>query len=84
MSNNHDSKKDTDRDADFKEVAKVWGQAEAEVIRSLLESEGIQCVLKGRIVQSVYPITADGLGEVRVFVAAEDFDLAEKLLKEKT
>jgi hypothetical protein len=83
MDKENDPKKNNDRDADFREVAKVWGSAEAEVIRSLLESEGIQCILKGRVVQSVLRYTADGLGEIRVFVAAEDFELAESLLKEK-
>ena len=84
MDNEHGSKRNEDRDADFREVARVWGSSEAEVIRSFLESEGIQCVLKGRVVESVLPFTADGLGEIRVFVTAEDFELAEKLLKEKS
>ena len=67
----------------IKEVYSVWGPAEAEVIKSFLESNGIQCILKGLVVQSVHPFSADGLGEIKIFVLENDYELARKLLTEK-
>ncbi len=71
-----------DQDSNLKEVAKVWGPVEAEVIKSFLESQGIPCLLRGLVVQSVHPFSADGLGEIRIMVREEDFSAAEKLLQE--
>jgi hypothetical protein len=67
----------------LKEVYSVWGPAEAEVIKSFLESNGIRCLLKGLVVQSVHPFSADGLGEIKIFVAEKDYEIAKKLISEK-
>jgi len=76
-------KKDEDQGLQLKEVHKVWGPAEAEVIRSFLQSHGISCLFRGQVVQSVHPFSADGLGEIKIFVSAKDYDLAKKLLEKK-
>lgn len=70
-------------DSLIKEVYSVWGPAEAEVIKSFLESNGIQCILKGLVVQSVHPFSADGLGEIKIFVLEKDYELARKLITDK-
>jgi len=70
-------------DSRIKEAYSVWGPAEAEVIKSFLESNGIQCILKGLVVQSVHPFSADGLGEIKIFVLEKDYELARKLITEK-
>jgi hypothetical protein len=77
-----DKKGKPDQESNLKEVAKVWGPVEAEVIKSFLESQGIPCLLRGLVVQSVHPFSADGLGEIRIMVREEDFSTAEKLLQE--
>jgi len=81
--NNADNKKRSETDAQIKEVYSVWGPAEAEVIKSFLESHGIQCILKGLVVQSVHPFSADGLGEIKIFVLEKDYELAKTLISEK-
>ena len=70
-----------DPESQFKEVVKAWGSAEAEVIKSFLNSHGIPCLLKGLVVQSVHPFTMDGLGEIKILVPEKDLALAEKLIK---
>jgi len=75
-----DNKKKTD-DLQLKEVRKVWGPAEAEVIKSYLESNGISCVFRGKVTQSVHPFSADGLGEIKILVSNKDYTLAKKLLE---
>jgi len=70
-----------DPESEFKELYKAWGSAEAEVIKSFLQSHGISCLLKGLVVQSVHPFSMDGLGEIKILVHENDYDLAKKLLK---
>ena len=70
-----------DLKAEFKEVYKAWGSAEAEVVKSFLESHGIPCMLKGLVVQSVHPFSMNGLGEIKILVPKKDHALAEELLK---
>jgi len=65
----------------LKEVHKVWGPAEAEVIKSYLESNGISCIFRGKVTQSVHPFSADGLGEIKILVSKKDYTLAKKLLE---
>lgn len=80
----HDLKdKDAERRLDLKEVIRVQGPVEAEVIKNFLECEGISCFFKGLIVPSVHPFTADGLGEIRIFVQDEDWETAKNLLENR-
>ena len=50
------------------EVYKATGEAEAQVIKGLLESFGIPCLLKSQAAPSVHAFTVDGMGEVSVMV----------------
>jgi hypothetical protein len=55
-------------------------QAEALVVRSLFESEGIPTVLRSRLAHSVHPFTVGAQGEVVVLVPEGDVDRAVLLL----
>jgi ADP-ribose pyrophosphatase YjhB (NUDIX family) len=70
-----------DRNVKLKELRRVMGPVEAEVIRSLLLSHGITCILGGTMVQSIYPSSVDGMGEVRILVAGTDYAIARELLE---
>ncbi len=72
------------KEEDLVELTRVWSLAEAEVIKSLLGSNGLMCLLKGQIVHSIYPFTLDGLGETLVLVLKKDFDRAKELLEDYT
>ncbi len=76
-------KKNDDQNLNLKEVTKVWGPVEAEVIKSFLQSQGISCLFRGQVVQSIHPFSADGLGEIKICVAEKDYARAKKLLEEK-
>jgi hypothetical protein len=78
-------KKDNDHPHDLrlKELTSVCGPAEADVIKSFLESLGIPCIFKGRVVQSIHPFSVDGLGEVRIFVPEKDYETAKKIIETK-
>lgn len=65
----------------LKEIRRVWGQAEAEVVKSFLANYGIECVFLGQANLTTYPLTTDGLGEIKIMVAEEDYELARQLLE---
>lgn len=80
---NKENGRDRDKALALKEVWKVWGPVEAEVVKSFLESHGIPCLLRGKVVQSVHPFSANGLGEVKIFVPEKDYETAKELLENK-
>jgi len=78
-----DKSRKKEKDLKLKELCKVWGPAEAEVIKSFLESHGISSIFQGLVVQSVHPFSTDGLGEIRILVSEKDFVTAKKILEDR-
>jgi len=69
-----------DETADLKELCRVWGPFEADLIKSFLEGHGISSIVRGRAVPFVYPLTVDGMAELKVFVQEKDLEMAKELL----
>lgn len=63
-------------------LLRTTDDSEAELVRSLLESYGIPCNLSSDIPHSVYPLSVDGLGEIRISVPEEAFEEAKTILEE--
>jgi hypothetical protein len=63
------------------EVYRAAGEAEALVIKGLLESNGIPCLLKSNAAQSVHMFVVDGLGEVKVMVWERMAEEARQLIE---
>lgn len=63
------------------EVYRAAGEAEAQIIKGLLESYGIPSLLKSTASPSVHAFTIDGLGEVRIMVWRSTEDKARELLR---
>ena len=63
------------------EVYRAAGEMEAQVIKGLLESYGIPCLLKGDAARTIYGFTVDGLGEVRIMVQESMAEEARRLIK---
>ena len=55
-------------------------QAEAVVVKSLLESEGIPALLRSRLALSVHPFTVGAQGEVIVLVPESELARSRVLL----
>jgi len=68
------------READLVEVRRCRDETEALVVKSLLESEDIPCVLRSRLAHSVHPFTVGAQGEVIVLVPAAEAPRARLLL----
>lgn len=62
-------------------VYRASGEAEARMVKGLLESHGIPCLLKSNAAPSVHAFAIDGLGEVRVMVWEELAKKARELIK---
>jgi hypothetical protein len=62
------------------EIHRAANDEEALVIKGLLESQGIHCILRSRVVHAVHPFSMDGLGEVKIMVAEIDAPEARALL----
>ena len=63
------------------EVYSANGDLEAQVIKGLLESCGITCILQPLAVSSLQDILIPGMGGVRIFVPEESADEARRLIK---
>jgi hypothetical protein len=66
--------------AGFVEVRRCRHQAEALVVRSLLESEGIRVVLRSNLAQSVHPFSVGDQGEIVVLAPEQDAPRARAIL----
>ncbi len=62
------------------EVYRAAGEAEALIIKGLLEINGIACLLKSKAAPSVHVFTIDGLGEVKVMVRESRAEKARRLI----
>jgi hypothetical protein len=65
------------------QVYRAAGEMEAQVIKGLLESNGIPCLLKSHAAPSVHVFTVDGMGEVKVMVWESKAEEAKKLIERK-
>ena len=63
-------------------LASFQGEYEAKIVQGILESGGIQTVVKGDLVQGVHPITVDGLGMMTVYVRRRDLEEAKAVLEQ--
>ncbi len=68
---------------DLVEVYRSSSDMEAQVIKSLLESFGVPCLLKSNAVASVHMFAVDGMGEVRVMVLDSMSEKARELIAAK-
>lgn len=55
---------------------------QAEILREILEVNGIVCALVGEVPSSVFPFTVDGLAKVRIVVLESVADEAQKIIQE--
>ena len=65
------------------EIYVAKGDAEAQIIKGILDSYGIPSILKAQASPSVHVFTVDGMGQVVVLVRVEDADTARELIREE-
>lgn len=62
-------------------VARASGMTQADIIVGRLACEGIRTQRRYEAAGSIYAITVDGLGEVRILVPAADWPRAHEILQ---
>jgi hypothetical protein len=67
-------------EARWEVIATASGMMQANIIRGRLESQGIATRLRYEAAGSIYAITIDGLGEVRILVPSAEWEQARELL----
>ena len=78
------SKSNSGKREQMTEVYLAFGEAEARFIKSVLEDNGIPCLLKSSAAPSVHVITVDGMGETKVMVWESMAEMARELIKGKS
>lgn len=68
---------------DLVEVWQASGETNAQIIRSLLESYGIESMIEGESLRLTHAFTINELGLVRILVRVEDAERARELLTEQ-
>jgi hypothetical protein len=63
-------------------VHRCYSDIEANQIKDILEQAGITCQVASDIPHTVFPVTTDGLGEVRVSVVEREAERARQLIND--
>ncbi len=63
-------------------VFRTWSDIEASIVRGLLEAHGVEVSLASDVPHGVFPLTVNGLGEVRIAVADDMAEVATRLIRD--
>lgn len=77
-----EGKKDGEAEGRTVLLTEAANEMEAELLRTLLEAEGIPCILSGTVPKSVFPLTVDGLAGVKVLVLERDLERSRRVIEE--
>jgi ribonuclease III len=62
-------------------IFRTQSDVEASIVRGLLESHGLPIVVSSALPQSVFPLSVNTLGEVRISVHPEDAEEAHRIIE---
>jgi hypothetical protein len=65
---------------DWVELLVTYDETEVQIVKNILEAEGIQVVVNSLKVRP-YPVSIGKIGEVRLLVKKESLDNAKEILK---
>ena len=57
---------------------------EANIVRTRLESEGIPCMIANETFSSIYPLTMNSIGAIRLMIFEKDLERAQQILASET
>lgn len=61
-------------------IFRTHSDIEASIVRGLLQAHGIWSIITSDVPHSIFPLTVDGLGEVRISVHPEEADEARRII----
>ena len=62
-------------------IFRTHSDVEASIVRGLLEANGVMSIVSSAVPHSVFPLTVDGLGEVRISVREDDAEEALRIIE---
>jgi ribonuclease-3 len=65
---------------DLVTIFRTQSDVEASIVRGLLEANGVYSILSSPVTHSVFPLTVNELGEVRIAVHPEEADEARRII----
>jgi ribonuclease-3 len=65
-------------------VFRTHSDIEASIVRGLLEAHGIDTAASSDLTHALFPLTIDGLGEVRISVPAAQAAVAQRIIREQS
>jgi ribonuclease-3 len=66
---------------DLAVIFRTHSDIEAQIVRGLLETHGIMSVVSSDVLHAVFPLSVDGLTEVRIAVHASEADEAQRIIE---
>lgn len=66
--------------SEWVEILFTYDEIEAQIVKKLLEGEGIQVVLRSMKVRP-YPVSIGKMGEVKLMVREEELERAKEIIK---
>ena len=66
--------------SDLMVIFRTHSDIEASIVRGLLESHGIRSMIASDVPHSIFPLSVDGLGEVRVSVHTDEAAEAQRII----
>jgi len=67
--------------ADLVVIFRTHSDIEAQIVRGLLETHGVMSVISSAVPHSIFPLSVDGLSEVRIAVHAAEADEAQRIIE---
>jgi ribonuclease III len=61
-------------------IFRTHSDVEASIVRGLLEANGVPSVITSDMPHNIFPLTVNGLGEVRISVRQDDADEARRII----
>jgi ribonuclease III len=61
-------------------IFRTQSDVEASIVRGLLEANGVPSVVTSDVPHNIFPLTVNGLGQVRISVREEDADEARRII----
>ena len=62
-------------------IFRTHSDIEAQIVRGLLETHGVMSVLSSDVLHSIFPLSVDGLSEVRIAVNADEAEEAQRIIE---
>jgi ribonuclease-3 len=62
-------------------IFRTHSDIEASIVRGLLEAHGVMSIVSSAVPHSVFPLTVNGLGEVRISVRPDEAEEAKRIIE---